>query len=229
MKKIIAVIILLFVAFIGVIGYQVNEKNTQQELYDEAAIFFQEEDYKKAIQFLGEASEHNNLFSGKVRKDIAYYQAEAYMKLEEYDEAIVLYDGLIEEAPKDEIAYMMKAYCFSASGRMEEGAVVYEHAYEKTKKEEFLYYLANQYVTMKEYEKALEVVHNANVTEAETEKQLEFLEIVIYEKQQDYKTAYEKAEKFCKKYPDDEQGMKEKEFLKKHTLYMASCCTLTTP
>lgn len=214
MKKIIAVIVLVFLAFAGLMIYQVKEKDTQNDLYAEASVFFREEDYKKAIQYFKEAEEHNNLFSGKVKENLRYYQAEAYMKLEEYEEAASLYDELIEAVPKSAIAYVMKAYCLSSSSRMEDAAAVYEQGYDNTKEDIFLYYLANQYVTMDAYEKALDIIHTSGKLEADTEKRLSFLEIVIYEKQQDYKTAYEKAEKFCEKYPEDEQGIKEKEFLK---------------
>ncbi len=214
MKKIIAVVVLLFLAFIGVMIYQVKEKDTQNDLYAEAAVFFQEEDYKKAIQYFEEAKEHNNVFSGRLKEDLSYYQAEAYMKLEEYEEAVALYDKLIERVPKNDIAYIMKAYCLASSGRMEDAAAVYEQGYDKTKEDMFLYYLANQYVTMEAYEKALDIIHTSGKLEADTEKRLSFLEIVVYEKQQDYKTAYEKAEKFCEKYPEDEQGIKERDFLK---------------
>ena len=67
MKKIIAIMVLLLAALIGFLVFQVNEKMDQEELYEEAAVYFQEEDYKKAIQFFEEASEHNNLFSGKLK------------------------------------------------------------------------------------------------------------------------------------------------------------------
>ena len=50
MKKIIALLVLVFVAFIGIFVYQMNEKSTQNDLYEEATVFFLEEDYKKAIQ-----------------------------------------------------------------------------------------------------------------------------------------------------------------------------------
>ena len=77
MKKIIAAIVLLLAVLIGSIVYQVNEKITQDEIYAEATVFFQEEDYKKAIQYFTEAAEHNNLFSGKLKEDLVENQLDS--------------------------------------------------------------------------------------------------------------------------------------------------------
>ena len=214
MKKIIALLVLVFVAFIGIFVYQMNEKSTQNDLYEEATVFFLEEDYKKAIQLFEEASAHNNLFSGKLKKDLSYYQAEAHMKLEEYEKAIEIYNGLLAESGKDSIPYVMKAYCLIGMGEAESAAAVYQEGYEKTKDSEFLYYLANQYVTMEQYEDALNIIHTyQNTKEESVGQRLAFLEIVVYEKQQQYDKAYELAVSYCEKYPDDAAGQKEKTFI----------------
>lgn len=214
MKKIIAIILLLAVTLIGTLIYQVNEKAEQEELYEEAAVFFQEQDYKKAIQYFEEASDHNNLFSGNLKKDLAYYQAEAHMKLSEYSQAIEIYDRMIHESVKDSIPYVMKAYCLIGLEEVQKAASVYEEGYEKTKDAAFLYYLANQYVNMEQYEDAIQVIHAyRNMKDQETARKLAFLEIVVYEKQQQYDKAYELAVSYCENYPDDEEGQKEKTFL----------------
>lgn len=213
MKKIIAVIVLLFAVLIGGIVYQVNEKTAQDELYEEATVFFREKDYKKAIQYFEEAKEHNNLFSGGMKDDLFYYQAEAHMKLEEYEEAMEIYDAIIKESPKESIPYMMKAYCLIGYGEPESAGSIYQKGYENTKNPEFLYYQANQYVTMEQFEDARYIIDTYRNVDETVGKQLAFLEIVVYEKQQDYETAYEKAAAFCEKYPEDEQGRKERDFL----------------
>lgn len=214
MKKVIAgaVLVLLFLA--GFIGYQVGEKGKQQELYEEAAVFFEEADYKKAIQYFEEAREHDNLFTGKLKEEISYYQAEAYMNLGETQEAIDIYNHFIGENPKDEMNYTLKAYCLTSSNMYEEAAVCYQSAYEATKKGEFLVWLCNLYLTMEEYEKAMEVIGKADeLSEDDAVKELEFLEIVIYEKQLEYGKAYDAAEAYCQTYPEDEKGQKERDFL----------------
>ena len=214
MKKIIAIMVLLLAALIGFLVFQVNEKMDQEELYEEAAVYFQEEDYKKAIQFFEEASEHNNLFSGKLKKDLSYYQAEAHMKLGEYEEALALYNGMISADGNDSIPYVMKAYCLIGLEEEESAASVYKEGYEKTKDAEFLYYLANQYVTMEQYEDAGRVIQTyQKISNEDVVRRLCFLEIVIYEKQQQYEEAYQAAVSYCEKYPEDEAGQKEKTFL----------------
>lgn len=214
MKKIIGGMVLFVLLLTGVLVFQVNEKMTQKELYGEAAVFFQEEDYKKAIQFLEEAREHQNLFSGSLKREIPYYQAEAHLKLEEYEEAIKIYDDLIDGKAKDSIAYMMKAYCLTCMEDYDQALLVYQEGYEKTKDSEFLYCLANLHLTRKEYDKAQQIIDDSKHTEEETAQKLAFLEIVLYEKQLDYKTAYEKAVVYCEQYPEDAKGIKEREFLK---------------
>lgn len=214
MKKIIAGVAILFLGLLGFLGYELHEKNVQDEIYEEAAVFFREEDYKKAIQYFKEAASHNNVFSGNVKKDLIYYEAEGYMKLEEYEEALALYDGLIKDYPSHSIPYVMKAHCFSVSDQKENAAKVYEEAYKKTKEEIFLYYLADLYVTMGSCEDALEIIHTYRGKDGETERKLGFLEIIICEKQNQYKEAYEKAVLYCENYPEDELGRKELEFLK---------------
>ena len=214
MKKIIAMIVLLFIALIGFLVYQVNEKTTQDKMYAEATVFFQEEDYKKAIQFFEEVAEHHNLFSGRLKTDLSYYQAEAHMKLGEYEEALSIYDALIEGGSKDNIPYVMKAYCLIGMDEEKSAAAVYKKGYEKTKDAKFLYYLANQYITMEQYEDASDIIHRyQNIKDEEVLRELAFLEIVLYEKQQEYAKAFEIAKAFCEKYPEDEAGQKEKTFL----------------
>lgn len=214
MKKIIAVIVLLLAVLIGGVIYQANEKTTQDKLYADATIFFEEEDYKKAIQYFTEAAEHNNLFSGRLKTDLSYYQAEAHVKLGEYEEALAIYNALIAEGTKDSIPYVMKAVCLIGLEEEETAASIYKEGYEKTKDTELLYFLANQYITMEQYEDALQIIHTYQNTEDETTaRKLSFLEIVVYESQQEYGKAYELAVSYCEKYPDDEAGAKEKTFL----------------
>lgn len=214
MKKMIAAIVLLLAAVIGFSVYQMNEKNTQNELYEEATVFFNEKDYKKAIQLFEEALKHNNIFSGDLVENLTYYSADAYLKLEEFEEAIELCNGMIAQGGKDKIPYVLKAYCLTGMGEGEQAASVYKEGYEKTKDAELLYYLVNQYITMEQYEEALTLIQSSeNIKDEEIRQKVAFLEIVVYEKQQEYAKAYEAAVAYCEKYPEDEAGIKEKTFL----------------
>ena len=108
----------------------------------------------------------------------------------------------------------MKAFCLIGLEEEETAASIYKEGYEKTKDTELLYYLVNQYITMEQYEDALQIIHTyQNMEDENIASKLAFLEIVVYEKQQDYKTAHELATAYCEKYPEDEAGLKEKTFL----------------
>lgn len=213
MKKIIILLILGLAAVLGLLAYQGHEKSVQDELYEEAYIFFEEADYKKAIQYLSEAEEHNNLFSGSLKEEILYYKADSHLQLEEYEEAIAIYDELLAENPKEIMNYLLKGYCLSRSGAKEDAASVYETGYVETKDPEILARLCNLHISMEDYEAAQKVIEMAEELKGEEAKELRFLEIVICEKQLDYGKAYEAAVKFCEDYPDDERGQKEKTFL----------------
>lgn len=214
MKKIIAGSILIFLIFAGFMGYQASEKGKQTEIYEEAAVFFNEADYKKAIQYFEEAREHDNLFTGDLKDEISYYQAEAYMNLGQTEEAIDIYNHFIGKNPREEMNYALKGYCLTSSKMYEEAAICYQSAYEATGKGEFLVRLCNLYLSMEDYESATEVIGKADqVKEDDAVKELKFLEIVIYEKQLEYGKAYEAAEDYCENYPEDEKGKKERDFL----------------
>lgn len=214
MKKLIAVIVLLILAAGGFFGYQGYERSRQTELFSEASVYFEEKDYQKAIQIFEEAREHDNLFSGSLNEQFLYYQAEAYMNLGDYEEAVKIYNQFIGKKPKEARNYVLKGYCYSKAKEYDKAASVYEEAYEQTGEGEFLLNLCNMYIVTKDYDKALSLIEqNRNLKEEDTAKQLLFSEVVIYEKQQEYGLAYEKAKEFVENYPDDEDGKKEMEFL----------------
>lgn len=214
MKKMVAGAVLCLLVFVGFLGFQVSEKSKQKEFYQEAAVFFEEADYKKAIQYLEEAKEHSNLFTGSLEEEIAYYQAESHMNLEEYEEAIAIYDSLIKDNPKESMNYVLKEYCLSAAGETEKAVAVYQEAYERTGDEAFLSLLCDLYISMEQYDEALNLIEKSDqIKNEDVKKNLGFSEIVIYEKQQEYGKAFEKAKAYCELYLEDEKGQKERDFL----------------
>ena len=214
MKKVVVMRGILVLAAVGFLGYQGHERSKQTELFEEASVYFKEEDYKKAIQLFEEAEEHGNIFSGSLNEEMLHYQAEAYMNLGEYEKAIEIYDHFIKEKPTESMNYMLKGYCYSQGKEYEKAAETYKEAYEKTGDGEFLLKLCNMYIATEDYEKALTLIEeNRKTKDEESGKELLFSEVVIYEKQQDYASAYEKAKEYVEAYPDDEAGKKEMEFL----------------
>ena len=214
MKKLIGILVLLVILGGGFLGYQGYERGQQTELFEEATVYFNEKDYQKAIEIFEEAKEKNNLFSGSIEKKLSHYQAEAYMNLEEYEKAIEIYNRFIADEPKEAMNYVLKGYCYSKAKNYEKAVVTYEAGYEKTRDGQFILKLCNMYITTKKFDKALELIEeNRDAKDADMVRDLLFAEIVIYEKQQDYSTAYEKAKTFVEAYPEDEEGKKEMEFL----------------
>ena len=213
MKKIIVVIVTALLLGAGLLFYQGYEKDMQNELYREAAVFFEEADYKKAIQYLTEAQEHNNLFSGSLNSEISYYIADSHLKLDEYEEAEAIYDELLLDEPKKALNYLLKGFCLSRAGKTEEAEALYRTGYEKTGDGEILVRLCNLYLSQEDYEAVNTMLEEVKSLKGDALKELEFLKIVALEKQQKYAEAYEEAVKFCDNYPEDERGMKEKTFL----------------
>lgn len=214
MKKLIGILVLVVLLAGGFLCYQGYERGQQTELFEEATVYFEEKDYRKAIELFEAAKEKNNLFSGSIEKELSHYQAEAYMNLEEYEKAVKIYNRFIADEPKEAMNYVLKGYCYSKAKNYEKAVVTYEAGYEKTGDGDFILKLCNMYITTKKYEKALELIEeNRNAEDAEMVRNLLFAEIVIYEKQQDYSTAYEKAKEFVTTYPEDKEGKKEMEFL----------------
>ncbi|MDO4553734.1 MAG: tetratricopeptide repeat protein [Lachnospiraceae bacterium] len=214
MKKLIAMFVILILLAAGFLGYQGYERSQQTGLFADASVYFEEQDYQKAIQLFEEAKEHHSLFSGSLEEEFSYYQAEAYMNLEEYDKAIAIYDEYIKENEKESMNYVLKGYCYMQAKEYDQAVDVYKTAYEKTKDGEFLLNLCNVYITTEEYDQALSLISkHQDLEDEDTVRQLLFSEIAIYEKQQDYSTAYEKAKAYVESYPDDADGIKEMEFL----------------
>ncbi len=70
-------------------------------------------------------------------------------------------------------------------------------------------------INIGEYDEAKQMIEKAlKLKHSEETKVVEHNEIVLYEKMQDFKTAYEKCEKYIAKYPDDKGMAEELEFLK---------------
>jgi hypothetical protein len=66
---------------------------------------------------------------------------------------------------------------------------------------------------VKKYKKALKYAKQGVDLEGEESREFLFKEIVIYEKCNDYQSAYDTALEYTKRYPEDEKGQKELKFL----------------
>lgn len=215
-KKIIVIfiIVLVLAAIAAFFGYQAKQFRDQKRYRRHMVKAYQQEDYKTALEYQKDIARTENLFSNLLEDDVNYYKADCYVKLEQYDKAIALYDQMIEKKSDDSKNYMMKGNCYMKKKQIKKALETYKTGYEATQDTILLPNLAYCYIKRENYDKAMEVVKTGLASEDERIKQdLLFDEIVLYEKDMNYKKAYEKAKEYVKLYPDDEEGMKELTFL----------------
>ena len=122
--------------------------------------------YTRAITAFKDALSNADMTPGKEEYDINYYMAICYYKLGEYDEAISIYDAIIDLTPKDKQAYFlrgsMKLYLDDVEGAVSD----FDHATKISKKDYGLYIDIYQVMLEHGYEeealKYLDVVGSAD-------------------------------------------------------------------
>lgn len=142
-----------------------------------------------------------------------YTVGRAYAQLGDYTKAM---DCLKQSSKKGEKA---AAFCmgqiYQQQGDFEQALSCYKEYKEKHGLTFTEYHIvAECMMRVGDYESAAEL--NAYMKESAGKAELQtlaFEEIVIYEKQQDYENARAKAQEYVEKYPDDENGQREYEFL----------------
>ena len=214
MFKIIRRIAFCFlIAVIILAGIQWKGYQKKSECRANALLYFKEEDYQKSIAYLEEAMDQVSIFGNEMDVDISCYLAESYYQLGNYEKAVDIYDDLISSDGKESRFYLLKAEAYEAMDKNEEAVSVLQKGWEKTKESTFLDKICDSYMKTDQYEQAL--LYAQKGVDAQNDQSASFLfkEVVIYEKCQDYQSAYEKASEYVNLYPDDEKGQKELEFL----------------
>lgn len=214
-KVIIIIIIVLILAAIAVfLGYQAKLFRDQKRYRRHMVKAYQQEEYQVALEYQKDIERTKNLFSSLLEDDVTYYKADCYVKLEQYDKAIAIYDQMIEKAPQDSRNYMLKGSCYMKQDQTKEALETYKTGYETTGDTSLLPNLAYCYIELESYDTAKKIVtEGLDSGDESIKKELLFDEIVLYEKALDYETAYEKAKEYVSLYPDDEEGQKELTFL----------------
>ena len=214
MFKVIRNILICLILGLGVFfGLQWKNYQAKAQYRQDALLYFHEEDYQKAISYLEEGLDKMSFFGQDMDQDMSCYLGESYYQLGEYDQAVEIYDQLIADDSKTKMFYFLKAEACEAQGEHEKAVEVLQMGWEKTEDSVFLTRICDSYIAAEDYEKALSYAQKG--AEAEDENSADFLykEIVIYEKCQDYQSAYAVATKYVSLYPDDEKGVKELTFL----------------
>lgn len=149
--------------------------------------------------------------SGK--QEDAYYKARIYYNLENYEEAGAQLAGLLEERNGDALLLMGKIYL--AVEEPARSAEMYEqYLAEIGETPEAYNGLVLARMAQQDYDAALAAVAKGLALDMEQGKQsLLYNEIVAYEHKGEFTAAKVKAEIYMEKYPADEAGRKEYEFL----------------
>ena len=213
MKYVRIILLVLALILAGTCFFQWRQYRKQLDLRRQGLLYFSEEDYAKAIDYLEEATGMHSIFSGDIVTDMKAYLAESHMKLEEYDEAVDLYDYLIREDPDAVRYYVLKSECLTSSGDEEGAGEVLRRGYEKTGDSGLLLTLCERYLSEKNYEEALACAEEGGKAGDENAADFLFTRVVIYEKQGDYQSALKACKEYTDLYPDDEKGQKEYTFL----------------
>ena len=214
MSRIIRIALLLLIIIGAASGvYLKHSREIKLDMRDEALLYFREEDYEKAIDCFEKAGARKTLFSDEIDTDINCYLAESYRQLGEYEEALDLYDMMLRWSPSNKRFYILKGDCLEKNGQDEEAVECYEEGYQKTGDADFLLKLCKASMSKKDYKSAHKYANKGLKKEKESKASFLFEKIVIYEKEQKYKKAWQTAKKYVKLYPDDKKGRKEYIFL----------------
>ncbi len=212
--RIIRIAVIAAVVLLVVLGFwQWRVFETKTTLREESLLYFQEEDYTKAIEYLESALDKKSVFAGGLDVDMKCYLAESYCQMEDYDAAEEIYDALIAANSDNARFYQQKGSCAMAAKDEEKAADIYEEGYEQTGDSDLLYSLCRLYVEQEDYENALRVAEEGENAGEDAKQEFLYLKVIILEKSQDYAAAYETVCDYCSLFPDDEEAQKEKIFL----------------
>ena len=214
MRKIIRIVIIALVAVLIVLGgFQWKNYHKKSQARENALLYFKEKDYEKAVSYLEKGLKQISVFGDDMDEDMSGYLAESYYQLGNYEKSSEIYDELLDKHPEEQKYFMLKAENLIAMGKMEDAIKLYEKGWDKTQNSIFLREICDCYIEEKEYEKALEYAKLGVDAEKEDSREFLFKEIIIYEKCNDYQSAYDAALEFTAQYPEDEKGQKELKFL----------------
>ena len=214
MHKIIRIVIIAILAVLIVLGgFQWKNYHKKSQARENALLYFKEKDYEKAVSYLEKGLKQISVFGDEMDEDMSCYLAESYYQLGDYEKSSEIYDDLLDKHPEEQKYYILKAENLIAMGKVEDAIKLYEKGWDKTKDSIFLREICDCYIEEKEYEKALEYAKLGVDAEKEDSREFLFKEIIIYEKCNDYQSAYDAALEFTAQYPEDEKGQKELKFL----------------
>lgn len=200
-------VVLLVLVFSGY-GY-ISQKMTANDGVE----YLNDKEYQKAYEKFHKASRKFTLFWTKQKTDVLLYEGESLYQLERYDDAIKVYNRLIDKG--ESRAYSFKAFCYAGKGDNDKALEVCDEGIKDLPKEGSIYCTKYGVLAKQEkYEEGIKILDTALKQEdLNDRKEVLFTRIGAYESIFDFDQAYEYAKAFVKEYPDDKDGQKELTFL----------------
>ena len=198
----------LFILVFSGYGY-ISQKMTANDGVE----YLNDKEYQKAYEKFHKASGKFTLFWTKQKTDVLLYEGEALYQLERYDDAIEVYDRLIDKGESK--AYSFKAFCYAGKGDNGKALKVCDKGIEELPNEGGIYCTKYGILAKQEkYKEGIKILETAlERDDLNDRKEVLFTRIGAYESIFDYDKAYEYAKAFVKEYPDDKDGQKELTFL----------------
>lgn len=200
-------VVLLVLVFSGY-GY-ISQKMTANDGVE----YLNDKEYQRAYEKFHKASGKFTLFWTKQKTDVLLYEGESLYQLERYDDAIKVYNRLIDKG--ESRAYSFKAFCYAGKGDNDKALEVCDEGIKDLPKEGSIYCTKYGVLAKQEkYEEGIKILDTALKQEdLNDRKEVLFTRIGAYESIFDFDQAYEYAKAFVKEYPDDKDGQKELTFL----------------
>lgn len=204
---------LLIILVLVMVFFRWRSHTKKADLRKDAILYFKEEDYSKSIEYLEKALTYHGLFDSKLDQDIRCYLAESYYQMKEYKKAESLYHKLQGQDSDNSLYYILEGKSCMAAEDYDKALKIFQRGWDKTKDPAFLSRICEIYTEQDDYDSALEYARQGIGDGGSADRELMYDLIIIYEKSQDYKSAYEAAKDYCDKYPDDDRADKELTFL----------------
>ncbi|MDO4941689.1 MAG: hypothetical protein Q4E73_02465 [Lachnospiraceae bacterium] len=200
---VIAAVLVLFFGF---------EIITQKIAVNNGVDYLADNKYEKAYNSFLKAEKKHTILTSK--KNIRYYEGECLIYLGRYKEAAEIYEKIADKR-EEARAYALEGFAFQQNGNQKKAVENYEKAISADKKDGIgYYYLYGYYIENEQYDDALAILEDAqDVPVTSMEQEIAYAKVVVFEKMLEYDKALDAAKSYCKTYPDDENGKREKEFL----------------
>lgn len=202
-----AAAVLLLIVICGY-GY-VSQKTTANKGIES----LKQKEYQKAYTQFHKASGKFTLLFTKQKTDVLFYEGEALYQMERYEDAVKIYDRLIERG--ESRAYSFKAFCLMRQGKTKEALDVCDEGIKQNPQSGEIYTTKyGIYAKQEKYKEGLKLLNKAlGQDNLEQKKDVLFARISAYESMFDFDKAYEYAKEYVKAYPKDAKGKKELTFL----------------